>query len=102
MIFFKNATMYTTTRTESQNEIGQVIKTYVKNEEYRVNLQPIEESAIQTTWGSDIKGKYNIYTDVKLNVGDIVEVNEVVYEIEKAIYWNDYNLYSLIESDVEL
>ena len=60
MIFFKNAKLYTTKLTETRNKIGQVIKKYVKDKEYIVNMQDITQTEINKEWGADIKSTKQI------------------------------------------
>lgn len=102
MIFFKNATIYTTTKETSKNAIGQVLTTYKKDRRISVNMQPITEQSKQKDWGNDIDATYNMYSDVHLQVGEIITYNDKSYRVSKSIYWNTYNLYALSEADVEV
>lgn len=102
MIFFKNATLYKTTKTSVKNDIGQFIDTYVIGDSIEINLQPIEEKAIKYTWGSDIKASLNFYSTNNFCVDDIVVINNKTYSIEKVIDWVDYKLYAIIESDEKI
>ena len=102
MIFFKNATIYTTTKETSKNAIGQVLTTYKKDRGISVNVQPITEQSKQKDWGNNIDATYNMYSDITLEVGEIISYNNKSYRINKAIYWNTYNIYALLEADVEV
>lgn len=102
MIFFKNATIYTTTKETSKNAIGQVLTTYKKDKEISINMQPITEESKAKDWGNDIDATYNMYSDTHLQVGEIISYNNKAYKVIKAIYWNTYNLYALLEADVEV
>lgn len=100
MIFFRNAEIYTTTFEESENDIGQLIKAYMRNNSYMVNIQPIDEKTVQKIWGSDIESTYQMYFEQLLKIGDVISWNNKAYEVEKVIPWNDYNLYAIKEMDV--
>lgn len=102
MVFFKNATIYTTKKTTVRNAIGQLISTYMKDKELNVNIQPITEESKSKDWGTDINAQYNMYSDELLSVGDLVSYNNKSYTIVKAIYWNTYSIYALSEADVEV
>lgn len=102
MIFFKNADLYTVKHTKSKNKIGQVIDSYVIDKSYRVNKQPIDEKLYKFTWGEDIKSNIQVYADIDLQIDDVVVVNNKTYKIEKAIRWNTYNIYALLETDVKV
>lgn len=102
MIYFKNATIYTTTKTTVRNDIGQMISTYVKDKAVEVNIQPITEESKAREWGSDIDATYNMYSDAHLQIGEIISYNNKSYKTTKAIHWNTYNLYALLEADVEV
>ena len=100
MVFFKNCTIITTKYTEVENSVGHPIKSYAKDVDYMVNIQPIEQKQVEKTWGSDLESTYQMYFDEMLNVGDVISWNNRAYEIEKVIDWVNYKLYALNESDV--
>lgn len=95
-------TMCHTTTKETQKLYGKEVNTYKKSKEFRCNIQPIDEKAIKYLFGMDIKGSYQMYTDIKLSVGDIIIYNNKTYSIEKIIAWHTYNVYSLLDADVEV
>ena len=99
MIYFKNATIYTTTKTTSRNEIGQMISTYVKDKAVEVNIQPITEQSKTMDWGSDIEAQYNVYTDDYFNVDDLISYNDKAYKVVKVIDWQSYRLLAISVTD---
>ena len=99
MIYFKNATIYTTTKTTSRNEIGQMISTYVKDKAVEVNIQPITEESKAREWGSDIEAQYNVYTDDYFNVDDLISYNDKAYKVVKVIDWQSYRLLAISVTD---
>lgn len=78
----------------------QIKKTYYKDKEFKVNMQPITEKAIKTVWGSKIKAKWQMITDKSLKVNDIVIYKNTSYRIEDKKEWLTSTVYALIESDV--
>ena len=99
MIYFKNATIYTTTKTTSRNEIGQMISTYVKDKAVEVNIQPITEESKAREWGSDIEAQYNVYTDDYFNLDDLISYNDKPYRVVKIIDWQSYRLLAISVTD---
>ncbi|MGG7159177.1 hypothetical protein [Clostridium perfringens] len=97
---FLRDTFYTTKYTKERNSIGQIIKKYSKDVDYKGNIQPIEEKAIKYTWGEDIKSKLQLFTDVDLAVTDLILYNNKSYAVEKIVNWKDYFIYAILESDV--
>lgn len=99
MIYFKNATIYTTTKTTVRNDIGQMISTYVKDKAVEVNIQPITEESKAREWGSDIEAQYNVYTDDYFNVDDLISYNGKAYKVVKVIDWQSYRLLAISVTD---
>ena len=99
MIYFKNATIYTTTKTTSRNEIGQMISTYVKDKAVEVNIQPITEQSKTMDWGNDIEAQYNVYTDDYFNLDDLISYNDKPYRVVKIIDWQSYRLLAISVTD---
>lgn len=99
MIYFKNATIYTTTKTTVRNDIGQMISTYVKDKAVEVNIQPITEESKAREWGSDIEAQYNVYTDDYFNVDDLISYNDKAYKVVKVIDWQSYRLLAISVTD---
>lgn len=97
---FLRDTFYTTKYTKEKNSIGQIIKKYSKDVDYKGNIQPIEKKAIKYTWGEDIKSKLQLFTDADLAVTDLILYNNKSYSVEKIVPWRDYNIYAILESDV--
>lgn len=100
MIYFKNATIYTTTKTTVRNDIGQMISTYVKDKAVEVNIQPITEESKAREWGSDIEAQYNIYTDsTDIRLDDLISYNDKAYKVVKVIDWQSYRLLAISVTD---
>ncbi|SCJ49068.1 Uncharacterised protein [uncultured Clostridium sp.] len=100
MSWFYNNSYFTTKFEKTKNEIGQVIKGYTRDSKFACDLQPIDERSYKYTWGEDIKSNIQMFCDENLSVKDIIILNEKVFEIEKKVHWDDYNIYALLESDV--
>lgn len=94
---------YSTTRVESKkNTIGQIIKKYVLEKEYKADIQPIDEKSFKYIWGNEIKSNLQMFCDENLQVNDLIVYNNTAYRIEKKVPWDDYNMYALLESDVSI
>ena len=96
---FLRDTVYTTKVTERKEHM-QIKKIYCKDEELKVNIQPITEKAIKTVWGTEIKAKWEMRSDKSLNVDDIVIYKKISYRIEDKKEWLTSTVYALIKSDV--
>lgn len=81
------------------DEIGENIKTYLKDKPFEGDIQPVDEATRVRTWGKDVVGTLTLYADESLNVGDIVHYKKP-YRIEKTIDWVDYKMYLLEEVKV--
>lgn len=103
MIFFKNAILETVKEYKVKNDMGMVVKSYMKTgNKYNVNIQPVDAKSYKYTWGEDIKSTLQVYSDVDLKVADIISINSKCYKIEKKIDWIDYKIYAILETDVIL
>jgi hypothetical protein len=102
MVFFKNSTVYSTIKTKDKNKIGQLIKGFKKDKVMYGDIQSIDEKAIKYTWGEDIKANYELYLDEDIQVNNILVYDNKAYKIEKKIVWINYNIYALLEVDVEV
>lgn len=100
MDFFYNKEVYTTLKTTIENEIGQVEEGYKKDRLFKGDIQPINAYSKATQWGSDVISEKELYCDEALFVGDILVYNNKSYEIEKAIEWDDFNIYALKGVDI--
>lgn len=77
------------------NEIGQQITIFEKSDSFVGDIQPVTgQTKTAMGWGDDVKSQLTLYTDTALKVGDVVEYNNVMYEVEKSITW-DYFVYGL-------
>ncbi|MBS5937757.1 hypothetical protein [Clostridium sp.] len=102
MVFFKNSTVYLTTKTKAKNKIGQLIEVYKKDKAFYGDIQPIDEKALKYTWGEDIKANLQLFADENTQVNEIIVCDDKSYKIEKRIDWIDYKIYALLEADVEV
>lgn len=93
---------FTTIVSTHRNKIGQLEKGYIKDKEYKCNIQPIDEKALKNSWGYDIKSRIQLFCNENLLVNNILVNDNKVYKIEKKIPWKDYYLYALLESDVKV
>ncbi|MDS0525461.1 hypothetical protein NNC19_07205 [Clostridium sp. SHJSY1] len=96
---FYDKEIYKTTYVSSKNPIGQLIQGYKKAELIECDVQPIDEKAIKYTWGEKIESNIQAFMNEELNVKDIVIYKNKAYEVEKAIAWDNYNIYALKSVD---
>lgn len=103
MVLFKNCEIYKVVQ-DSKKVLGQVTSINTKDSmAYAVNIQPIEEKSIKYTFGKDIQATVQAYTDKDIfYTGDYVIANNKVYEVEKKVPWNTYDLLALKEVDLEI
>lgn len=103
MVFFKNSKLYKVIQ-ESKKVLGQVISINTKDlTAYSVNIQPIEEKAIKYTFGVDTTATKQAYADKDIFcIGDYVINKNKVYQIEKLVSWNTYDILALKEVDLEI
>ncbi|OPX48495.1 hypothetical protein [Clostridium thermobutyricum] len=93
---------WTTKIKSSKNEINQVINSYVKDVWYKCNMQPITEQSIKYIWGNEVKSNIQIFCNENINVGDLIVINNISYEIEKKYAWGISNYYAILESDINV
>lgn len=102
MIFFKNKIIYLTIKNKIKNKIGQLIEVYKKDKVIYGNIQPIDEKSLKYIWGEDVKANYQLFADEVIQVNNILVYDKKSYKIEKRIPWDNYNIYALLESDIEV
>lgn len=99
MNFWYDNILYKVKQTFNKNELGQMIPTNEGTEEFKCDIQPIDEKSYKYTWGEDVKSSIQIFTDKDLFVNDILVNDNKAYKIEKKIDWGDYKIYAILESD---
>lgn len=99
-MYFYDKELYILKKIVIENEIGQIIEEYVKGDLFMGDIQPINAYDKTTSWGSDVISEKQLFTDHISQVGEMVIYKNKAYEIEKAIYWDDYNIYALKGSDI--
>lgn len=76
----------------------------LKQENVKVDIQAITLEKVKALYGYDVKATYKMYCDETLDEADIILYNDKTYKIEKIIEWDDYSIYLLSETviDIEL
>lgn len=76
----------------------------LKKDNIKVDIQPVSLEKVNEQYGYDIQATYKMFSDEALDESDIVLHNNKTYKIEKIISWNDYSIYLLNETviDIEL
>lgn len=99
-MWFYEKEIYTTIKTKTKNNLGQIVESYKKNKLFFADVQPLTKSKIIKEWGEDLKSTKEIYADIKCKVGDILIYNDEAYEIEARVEWDDYSIYAVKEVNV--
>lgn len=97
---FYDKEIYTTTKTKTKNNLGQIVESYKKDKTFLADVQPLTKSKLIKDWGEDLKSTKEIYADIKCRVGDILIYNNEAYEIEARVEWDDYSIYAIKEVNV--
>ena len=100
--YFYNKTYFTTKELETKNKIGQKIKKYVIDKSFKCDIQPIDERAYKYTWGEDIKSNIQMFCNENLLLNNILVYDTKTYKVEKKVPWDDYYIYAILESDIEV
>lgn len=84
------------------NDIGQTIKRYVKDKEFKCDMQPSTSDLIRKNFGEDVESIYTMFCDEDLKLGTYILFNDNVYEINSKVDWVDYKIYSLKGCDINV
>lgn len=83
------------------NDIGQTIKRYVKDKEFKCDMQPSTSDLIRKNFGEDVESIYTMFCNEDLKLGTYILFDNV-YEINSKVDWVDYKIYSLKGCDVNV
>lgn len=99
MIFFKNNRMKKIIKTKEKNNKGQIQTIYkLDRVEYDICLQELSTKEAIDTWGVSIISRKQMFSDELLSIGDLVYIDENVYEIEDKLY----DCFAIKNSDIKV
>lgn len=82
------------------NEIGIEEVVYKEGKEIKCDIQPAIKTIVIKTFGENVESSYIMYCDEYLELGQYVKYQDRIYKINYMYDWNEYKIYSLVESSL--